>query len=279
MTEPPSRYSQRAPIRLQRRPPSLDGLDMSPKMEAGKYRSELAGLQDRLKRLSMVYKDLGERAIVLLEGWDASGKGGLIRRMCWPLDPRGIKVWAIGPPAPEDVGHHYLYRFWNRLPRRGQFVVFDRSWYGRVLVERIEGFATDFEWQRAYTEINEFECMLTDDGIRLVKIFLHITPEEQLARFRARFKDPLKRWKLTEEDLRNRSRLEEYRTAIDEMFHRTSTVLRPWNVVPANDKKFARVAALRLIVRDLSKDVDMTLPEPDPDFEKRARRLLKRSRG
>lgn len=277
--EEAARVSQRAPIRLQRRPPSLGRLDMSPKARPRRYEAELADLQERLKRVSMVYKDSGLRAIIVLEGWDAAGKGGVIRRLSWPLDPRGLKVWSIGAPAPEDTGRHYLYRFWARLPRPGQLVVFDRSWYGRVLVERVEGFATDDEWRRAYTEINEFECMLTDDGIRLVKIFLHITPDEQLARFRARFEDPLKRWKLTEEDLRNRARFADYETAVDEMFRRTSTVARPWTVIPANDKRHARLAAFRRILEELSRGVDTTPPELDPAFERRVRRLLRAGRG
>ena len=190
--------------------------------------------------------------MIVLEGWDAAGKGGVIRRMHWPLDPRGLKVWPISAPTPEELDHHYLYRFWTRLPKSGQLVIFDRSWYGRVLVERIEGYATKTEWQRAYAEINEFERMLGDDGVRLVKIFLHITPEEQLARFRARFNDPLKRWKLSVEDLRNRARWADYEVAIEEMFQRTSTVRRPWIVIPGNSKPYARLAAIDAIVKRLS---------------------------
>lgn len=262
------------PIRLQRRPPSLAGLDMTKHVGRSEYEPKLARLQVRLKELSLAYQSQGRRAAIVLEGWDAAGKGGIIRRLHWPLDPRGLKVWPISAPTPEELDHHYLYRFWTRLPRSGQLVVFDRSWYGRVLVERIEGYATKAEWQRAYAEINEFERMLDDDGVRLVKIFLHITPEEQLARFRARFNDPLKRWKLSTEDLRNRGRWADYEVAIEEMFQRTSTIRRPWIVIPGNSKHYARLAAIGVIVKRLSDGVDLSPAGLDPGFEQQARKLL-----
>ena len=183
MSDKANRLSRQEPIRLQRRPPSLARLDMTKHVGRKEYETKLARLQVRLKELSLAYQSQKRRAVIVLEGWDAAGKGGVIRRMHWPLDPRGLKVWPISAPTPEELDHHYLYRFWTRVPRSGQLVIFDRSWYGRVLVERVEGYATKTEWHRAYAEINEFERMLDDDGIRLVKIFLHITPEEQLARF------------------------------------------------------------------------------------------------
>ena len=274
MTNKPPQLSQREPIRLQRRPPSLASLDMTKQVGRKEYETKLARLQVRLKELSLAYQSQSRRAVIVLEGWDAAGKGGVIRRMHWPLDPRGLKVWPISAPSPEELDHHYLYRFWTRLPRSGQLVVFDRSWYGRVLVERIEGYATKTEWQRAYAEINEFERMLVDDGIRLVKIFLHITPEEQLARFRARFNDPLKRWKLSEEDLRNRVRWTDYEAAIEEMFQKTSTVRRPWIVIPGNSKHYARLAAINAIVKRLSDGVDLSPAGLDPAFEQKARKVL-----
>lgn len=274
MPNKPPQFSQREPIRLQRRPPSLANLDMTKQVDRKEYETKLARLQVRLKELSLAYQSQSRRAVIVLEGWDAAGKGGVIRRMHWPLDPRGLKVWPISAPSPEELDHHYLYRFWTRLPRSGQLVVFDRSWYGRVLVERIEGYATKTEWQRAYAEINEFERMLVDDGVRLVKIFLHITPEEQLARFRARFNDPLKRWKLSEEDFRNRARWTDYETAIEEMFQKTSTVRRPWIVIPGNSKHYARLAAIGAIVKRLSDGVDLSPAVLDPNFEQRARKLL-----
>ena len=267
-------FSQRTPIQLQSAPPSLAGLDMTRRVRRKKYERKLVRLQDRLREVSLAYRAQHRRAVIVFEGWDAAGKGGAIRRMAWPLDPRGLKVWPIAAPTPEEQGQHYLYRFWKRLPRPGQMVIFDRSWYGRVLVERVEGFAAKAEWRRAYDEINEFERMLDDDGIRLVKLFFHITPEEQLARFRQRLSDPLKRWKLSAEDLRNRSRWSEYEAAIEEMFRKTSTVPQPWTAVPANDKKYARLAAMRAVVERLGKAVDTAPPGLEPEFEEKACKIL-----
>ena len=268
-----ARVSQRPPHRLQRRPPSLAALDMSPRV-GREYDAKLSRQQHDLKEISLAYRAQGQRAVVVFEGWDAAGKGGIIRRLGWPLDPRGFKVWPIAAPLPDEQGQPYLYRFWRRLPYPGQLVVFDRSWYGRVLVERVEGFASEAEWRRAYAEINDFERLLADDGIRLVKIFLHITPEEQLKRFRARLNDPLKRWKLSPEDLRNRARWPEYETAIEEMFLSTSTVAHPWHAIPANDKKYARLAALGLVVKQLAKGVDLNPGDLDPEFARRAHDVL-----
>ena len=273
MTKTTRHDSDRPPIRPEPEPPSLSGLDMTLTADRNRYEAELGALQTRLTEISLAYRGR-QRAIIVFEGWDAAGKGGIIRRMCWSLDPRACKVWPIAAPPPEERGHHYLHRFWTRLPQLGELAIFDRSWYGRVLVERVEGYAAKPEWRRAYAEINEFERMLSDDGIRLVKIFLHITPDEQLKRFRARFRDPLKRWKLSAEDLRNRRRFKDYEKAIEEMFAKTSTVACPWTVIPANDKKYARLAAFDRIVDSLSQDVDLTPQEPDPDLEKRVRKLL-----
>ena len=268
------RVSQRPPIRLQRRPPSLAHLDMTPQVARKDYEAQLGRRQQELKELSLAYRAQQRRAALVFEGWDAAGKGGIIRRLGWPLDPRGFKVWPIAAPTPEEQGQPYLYRFWRRLPYPGQLVVFDRSWYGRVLVERIEGYATGAEWGRAYAEINDFERLLADDGIRLVKIFLHITPQEQLKRFRARLSDPLKRWKLSPEDLRNRARWSEYASAIDDMFRHTSTVAHPWHVVAANDKKYARLTALGMVVKHLAKGVDLTPADLDPEFARYASATL-----
>ncbi len=239
-----------------------------------KYERKLARLQDRLREVSLAYRAQHRRSVIVFEGWDAAGKGGAIRRMAWPLDPRGLKVWPIAAPTPEEQGQHYLYRFWKRLPRPGQIVIFDRSWYGRVLVERVEGFATQVEWRRAYDEINEFERMLDDDGIRLVKLFFHITPGEQLARFRKRLSDPLRQWKLSPEDLRNRGRRAEYEAAIEEMFRKTSTVPQPWTVVSGDDKRYARLVAVKAVVKRLTDGVDTTPHSLDPEFEGKARKIL-----
>ena len=165
-SEPAQQRAERLTIRCQARPPSLAALDMTKRVKRKQYNRRLSKLQLKIKEVALSYLTHERRAVVVFEGPDAAGKGGAIRRMSWPLDPRDLKVWPIAAPTPEDKGHHYLYRFWKRLPRPGQLVIFDRSWYGRVLVERIEGFATEAEWSRAYEEINEFERMLYDDGIR-----------------------------------------------------------------------------------------------------------------
>ena len=272
--EPAQLLGGRLAIRHQQRPPSLAALDMTKRVKRKAYHRRLSGLQVRIKKVALGYLTQKRRAVIVFEGNDAAGKGGAIRRISWPLDPRGLKVWPIAAPTPEEKGQHYLYRFWKRLPRPGQLVIFDRSWYGRVLVERIEGFATDAEWSRAYDEINEFERMLRDDGIRLVKIYLHITKEKQLARFRARFRDPLKRWKLSEEDLRNRDRWAHYEVAVEEMFRKTSTEANPWTVIPSNDKKYSRLAVIESVVRQLADGVELTLPTLDKEFEAKLREAL-----
>lgn len=230
------------------------------------YEHALAGAQKELLHIQQTYWHEKRRAIVLFEGWDAAGKGGCIRRLTEPLDPRGFHVWPIAAPSAEEQGKHYLYRFWTRLPAAGTFAIFDRSWYGRVLVERVEGFAKKPEWKRAYGEINEFERMLTEDGVRIVKIFLHITPEEQAERFRERLTNPYKRWKLTNEDLRNRGRWDDYQEAIEAMFDKTSTEHAPWNVVQANSKWHARVRVLDIIAKALKKGVRIAPPPIDPEL-------------
>ena len=274
MSQKTQKDSGRASVRLQRNPPSLSEVDMKVDFDKGTYDHNLASLQYKLKAISLAYGRQHLRGVVVFEGWDASGKGGAIRRMSWPLDPRMLKVWPIAAPSEDEKGNHYLHRFWMRLPRPGQLVIFDRSWYGRVLVERVEGFASEREWRRAYAEINEFERMLSDDGIRLVKIFLHITADEQLARFRARFHDPFKRWKLSDEDLRNRGKWAEYEAATNEMFEKTSTIEAPWKVIPANEKRYARLAAMGEIVDHFSEGVDLSTPQLAPGLEKKAAKAL-----
>jgi polyphosphate kinase 2 (PPK2 family) len=201
---------------------------------------------------------------VVFEGWDTAGKGGAIRRITTAMDARSVKVWPIASPRAYYKERNYLARFWERLPPNGAISIFDRSWYGRVLVERVEEFATPEEWQRAYREINEFEKMLTDDGTRIVKFFLHISPDEQLKRFEQRLKDPLKRWKLQYEDFRNREKWDAYEEAIEEMLERTSTRYAPWHVIPANDKKYARIDVITRLCKRLSAGVDLS-PRPLDD--------------
>ena len=254
--------------------PRLAAIKRFPAVEFADYERRLAEMQQTLQRVQQAYLGTLHRAIIVLEGWDTAGKGGVVRRLGWALDPRSFKVHAIAAPTSREKALHYLQRFWERLPEHGQIVVFDRSWYGRVLVERVEAYATPPEWRRAYNEINDFEGMLLEDSTRLVKIFLHITPEEQMHRFRARLTDPLKRWKLSYEDFRNRGRWKEYEAAIEDMIEGTSTKRAPWHLVPANDKPFGRLAAFRIIADRLSKGVDLEPRALDPQVAAAAEQLL-----
>jgi AMP-polyphosphate phosphotransferase len=233
----------------------LHRVDLTQKLDQKTYDSKLARLQAKIHLLGFqVY--LQKRPVVLVfEGWDAAGKGGVIQRITGKLDPRGYVVHAIGSPAGDDKVHHYLYRFWRRLPPRGTIAIFDRSWYGRVLVERIEGFAREDEWQRAYAEINEFERQLVEFGTIVCKFWLHLSQEEQLRRFEERQNVPYKAWKLTGEDWRNRGRWPEYEQAADEMLQRTSTPAAPWTIVEAEDKRFARIKVLRTLVSRLEDEL------------------------
>lgn len=254
----------------------LDKLDMKAAQLESKaaYERRLAELQREILHIQQTYWHEKLRAVIVFEGWDAAGKGGCIRRLTEPLDPRGFHVWPIGAPGPEEQGKHYLYRFWTRLPSRGTFAVFDRSWYGRVLVERVEGFATKAQWTRAYDEIREFEKLLTDDGVRVVKLFMHITQDEQLNRFRERLTNPYKRWKLTEEDLRNRARWPDYVKAVETMFERTSTPDAPWHAVPANSKWHARIRTLEIVTAHLKHGLTIAPPPLDLTVAKAAAEVL-----
>lgn len=266
----------RTPITLVDKPPKLKSINAKAHrvVDRAVYESELAKLQETVLHVQQAYWHTGRRAVVVFEGWDAAGKGGAIRRLTEKLDPRGAHVWPIAAPTKVEQGRHYLWRFWERLPEPGTFAIFDRSWYGRVLVERVEGFAAKAEWRRAYDEINEFERLLTDDGARIVKLFLHITPEEQLNRFKERMANPYKRWKLTVEDLRNRDRRPDYEEAIDEMFAKTSTTFAPWVAIPADAKWYARVAVLRAVVKELGEGVDISPPPLNPEVQRAAADLL-----
>ncbi len=205
---------------------------------------EIEALEHKLYELQVRYWLEKRRAVFVFEGWDAAGKGGAIKRLTAMMDPRGYKVWPIAAPGEEERAHHYLWRFATRMPPKGTIAVFDRSWYGRVLVERVEGFASEKEWQRAYDEINSFEKMHTDDGVTLVKFFLHIDPKTQLERFKEREKDPIKNFKIGPDDWRNRKRWDEYVTAYQDAFDRTHRPDAPWVIVPANDKRQARLQVL-----------------------------------
>ena len=259
------------------RRPRLAEITEHPKMLFADYERRLASLQGVLQIIQQAYLGTSERAVIVLEGWDTAGKGGIVRRLGWALDPRSFKVHPIAAPDQHERSEQYLQRFWRRLPENGQIVAFDRSWYGRVLVERVEGLATDKEWRRAYREINEFERMLVDSGVRVVKLFLHITPDEQVRRFRDRLIDPLKRWKLSYEDFRNRARWSDYETAIEDMMEETATKHAPWHLIPANNKPYGRIAALRILVDRLSKNVALESRPIDPGILKKAKGLLRLS--
>ncbi|WP_414830088.1 polyphosphate kinase 2 family protein [Alteromonas sp. H39] len=227
------------------------------------YKKQLKYWQKKLQHVQQAYYHQNRRALIVFEGWDAAGKGGAIRRVTERLDPRGFTVYPIARPKDDEQGRHYLYRFYTKLPAPGTMTILDRSYYGRVLVERIEGLASTREWQRAYQEINELERLLIDDGVRVIKLFMHISEQEQLKRFIERLHNPHKRWKLTEEDIRNRGKREDYEHAIDAMFSRTDTVQAPWHLILAERKWFARIKVLKTLVKALSDGVDITPPPID----------------
>ena len=233
--------------------PKLADVDLSPCLTDEDYKKELKKLQKRLGELhNRIYRKKIP-VILCYEGWDAAGKGGNIRRIARPLDPRGFDVMPIASPEPRELNRQYLWRFWTRLPRSGHICIFDRTWYGRVMVERLEGFCTEKDWQRAYNEINEFERQLTDWGAVVLKFWIHIDQDTQLARFNDRQNTPEKQWKLTEEDWRNREKWPQYEAAIDEMLQKTSTDNAPWYIIESNDKKYARIKTLRIVVDALEK--------------------------
>ena len=238
----------------------LDRLDMRKRVDKEEYRLRLKGLQGRLHRLRLEARKQNLSTILVFEGWDAAGKGGAIRRLIAALDARRVQVISIAAPTDEEGAHHYLWRFWRHLPRAGRVTIFDRSWYGRVLVERVEGFATEREWRRAYGEINDFERQLVDHGDIVVKFWLHVTRKEQEARFRARARTPHKQWKLTDEDWRNRERWDDYVRAVNEMVERTSTYKAPWHLIAANDKRYARLQVLQEAVQALETRLGVPTP-------------------
>jgi polyphosphate kinase 2 (PPK2 family) len=244
------------------------------KLDFDIYDAKLTELQHRLERVQHAHLFTGDRGVIAFEGMDAAGKGGAIRRIAWALDPRSLKVWPIGAPDAIEKEQHYLQRFWSRMPSKGQLAIFDRSWYGRVLVERVEGFAKPAEWKRAFGEINDFERQLTDDGIRVIKIFLHISKDEQLRRFEERLRNPLKRWKLSYEDFRNRGKWDAYVEAIEDMFVKTSTKAAPWHPIQGDNKPAARLEALRIIIDVLAKGIDIGEPTIDARVLKIARKEL-----
>jgi len=237
-------------------PKVLDTIDLGSSLGREEAKAERVALQQRLRQLSLLAREQGVPSVLVFEGVDAAGKGGVIRRIAHAMDVQDYRIVPIAAPTDEELHHHYLWRFWRRLPRAGKMVVFDRSWYGRLLVERVEGFASDAAVQRSYAEINDLEEQLVEEGSLLLKFWLHIDQDEQARRFEAREHTPYKRFKITEEDYRNREKWGEYELAINEMLARTGTEIAPWNLIPANDKRFARVEVLRTLCDGLERLVD-----------------------
>ena len=244
-----------AAINIQSDTGVLQQVNLKQSLKKSSYQREKKQLQALLYQLGIQSYHQHRPVVLVFEGWDAAGKGGAIKRVTEELDPRGFIVHSIAAPSGDDKIHHYLYRFWRRLPPRGQISIFDRSWYGRVLVERVEGFARADEWQRAYTEINEFERQLVEYGTILCKFWMQISSEEQLKRFESRQLEPHKVWKLTDEDWRNRQKWPQYEEAANEMLLRTSTSHAPWTIVEAEDKFFARVRVMKTVVQKLEQEL------------------------
>lgn len=255
----------------------LDHLEMYEEpMDKKLYKKKLKLLQYEMLNLQQFLLNNKVGLILAFEGMDAAGKGGAIKRFTQRLDPRGLIVHPISAPQPHEERYHYMHRFWRKIPQHGQIGIFDRSWYGRVLVERIEGFATVQEWKRAYNEINEFERLLTDGNYILLKFWIHVDKDEQLRRFEKRANDPYKSWKLTDEDWRNREKFDEYLQVANEMFDKTDTDNAPWVIVEGNDKLRARIKVLQSVINHIQKEAarrGLHIPNLFEEEEKKA--LLK----
>jgi polyphosphate:AMP phosphotransferase len=249
--ESPPREPERPVPAVSTTPGILQTVDLSSVLPYDEYRRQLEAKQEELSNLAREAMERGVSTVLAFEGWDAAGKGGVIRRITNAMPAQYYQVVPVAAPTQEEHERHYLWRFWRRLPRAGYMRIFDRTWYGRVLVERVEGFATTAEWQRAYEEINALEDQLVSHGIAFAKFWLHIDPDEQLRRFQAREKTPYKKYKITEEDYRNREKRGAYEAAVEDMVRHTSTDVSPWHLVPANDKRFARLYVLRTVCEQL----------------------------
>jgi polyphosphate kinase 2 (PPK2 family) len=234
----------------------LGTLDMSRSISKPDYQKQLKKYQAELSVLCRQAEERKISAVVLFEGPDAAGKGGAIRRITAPMQAYNYQVIPIAAPTDEEAAHHYLWRFWRQLPPAGRVLIFDRSWYGRELVERVEGFACEDEWKRAFAEINDFEHQLIDHGIVLLKYWIQISKEEQLARFKAREETPHKRWKLTDEDWRNREKWDDYELAVNDIIQHTSTLAAPWTLVEGDDKRYARIKVISTLCQTLQEALD-----------------------
>lgn len=250
----------------------LDHVDLKLKLSRAEEEQRLRDAQQRLLYLRLLLGGifdgsgkLGPPVCLLFEGWDASGKGGAIKRVVAPLDPRHVRVVSIAAPTYDEKRHHFLTRFWDKLPGWGGMTVLDRSWYGRVLVERVEGYATEAQWKRAYDEIRQFERTLTDEGMLLLKFWMHVSDAEQLRRFKARQQDPLKNWKLTDEDWRNREKRAQYEAAVTEMIERTDTSFAPWHVIEGEDKRYGRVKVVETVSARIEAALRRVGIEPPPE--------------
>jgi polyphosphate kinase 2 (PPK2 family) len=248
----------------------LDQVDLSLALDRREEKRELDIAWQRLTQLRLTLggligtQGLGPAVLVLFEGWDASGKGGAIKRLVAPLDPRHVRVVQFAAPSADEKRHHFLWRFWHGLPGWGGMAVFDRTWYGRVLVERVEGLASREQWLRAYDEINDFERSLVEEGTIIVKFWLHISEAEQLKRFEQRAADPLKAWKLTDEDWANRARRSEYEQAVEDMIGRTDQPRAGWNLIAAESKRYARLAVVRTVNEAIEAGMRAWGQEPPP---------------
>ena len=236
--------------------PKLSEISLDKELSEEEYKKELKNLQSKLSELHNRLYRRKIPVVIAYEGWDAAGKGGNIKRITEALDPRGFEVHPIASPLPNEKARHYLWRFWNRLPKTGHIAIFDRTWYGRVMVERLEGFCSENEWQRAYNEINEFEKELSDWGAVIIKFWVQIDKDTQLARFEERQSTPEKQWKITDEDWRNREKWDLYETAVNEMLKKTNTTYAPWHVLESNDKKYARIKALKIVIDAIEAALD-----------------------
>ncbi len=234
----------------------LSGVDLSKALSNKEYKQKLDSLQKKMEILHSELYRLRIPVVICFEGWDAGGKGGAIKRLTSHMDPRGYQVNPTASPNDTEKAHHYLWRFWNNMPKAGHIAIFDRTWYGRVMVERIEGFCSEAEWKRAYQEINEMEEHLANSGCIVLKFWLHIDKDEQERRFKERMENPAKQWKITDEDWRNREKWDEYEKAVDEMLVRTSTTYAPWEIVEANSKYYARVKVLKTVVEAMEKEIE-----------------------
>lgn len=245
-----------------------------PRLNKEAYAEQLRPLQYLMRATALSFVGRGYGGIVVIEGADTAGKGGAIRRLTAELDPRHYDVWPIGPPTTEELRHHYLWRFWQRLPEKGEIGIFDRSWYGRVLVERVEELIKEKRWRRAYEEINAFEETLTEDGIKLVKIYLHVSAAEQQERLAERVQTPHKRWKVSAADFRSYLRRDDYLVAAEEMIERTSTKRAPWTVIPADNKRAARIAVLNTVTKVFGDNLDLTPLPLDDETKRLAQKVL-----